>query len=107
MTPKRSSREPGPGSAQIVLDSIIHDLGELLARRGVRTEEMIRIAGFFESAKALWLATAEGRDPMPGAVLSHRLRVLIDICPPELKDFGERLAVAAQILEEGARKKRA
>jgi hypothetical protein len=111
MTPKRSgprsSGEQGPGSAQLVLDSIIHDLEELIAQRGVRTEEMIRIAGFFESAKALWLATAEGREQMPGVVLSHRLRVLIDICPPELKEYGERLALAAQILDEVAQKKRA
>jgi hypothetical protein len=90
-----------------VLDGVIYDLGDLIAERGVRTEEMIRVAGFFESAKALWLATAAAREPMPNTVLSHRLRVLVDICPLELKEYGERLALALKILDESAQKKRA
>jgi hypothetical protein len=101
------SPEDAPRSAQVVLDGIIYDLGDLIAERGVRTEEMIRIAGFFESAKALWLATAAAREPMPNPVLAHRLRVLIDICPPELKAYGDRLGLAVQILDEAAQKKRA
>jgi hypothetical protein len=107
MTPKRSSRESGAHSAQLILNGIIHDLGELLNKHGVRTEEMIRVAGFFESAKALWIAAAASQEPMPGAVLSHRFQVLIDICPPELKEYGERLGVAARILDDVALKKRA
>jgi hypothetical protein len=64
---------------------------------------MIRIGGFFESAKALWLASASAREPMPSTVLAHRLRVLVDICPPELKQYRERLELGLQILEESER----
>jgi hypothetical protein len=107
MGAKRDESAGGARSVQVVLDGVIHDLGSLVEQRGVRTEEMIRVAGFFESVKALWLATASGRDPMPSPVLAHRLRVLVDICPPELKEYGERLELALKILDESAEKKRA
>src|SRR6267154_12007 len=93
--------EDGPRSAQVVLVGVIYDLRAMISVRGVQSEEMIRVAGFFESAKALWLASA--REPMPGRVLGHRLRVLIDICPPELRTYRERLELGWQILEESER----
>ena len=95
--------EDGPRSAQVVLVGVIYDLRAMIAERGVASEEMIRVAGFFESAKALWLGSASAREPMPSAVLGHRLRVLIDICPPELKHYRERLELGLQILDESER----
>ena len=95
--------EDGARSAQIILVGVIYDLRAMITERGVRTEEMIRIAGFFESAKALWLASASAHEPMAAAVLSQRLRVLVDICPPELEEYGERLELGLQILEESER----
>jgi hypothetical protein len=88
------------------LDRVVYELGELVSVRGVRTEEMIRIAGFFESAKALWLASGSDSEPMPDSVLAHRLRVLIDICPPELRAYGERLEGGLKILEEAERQQK-
>ena len=107
-SPRRSPLWGGDGSrsAQVVLSGVVYDLRELVAGRGVQTEEMIRIAGFSESAKALWLATADAREPMPAPLLVHRLRVLVDICPPELRDYRERLELGLQILEESERQRK-
>lgn len=87
---------------------MVAELEDLVSTRGVRTEEMIRIAGFFESAKALWLASASSNEPMPDSMLAHRLRVLVDICPPELKAYRERLGLGMRNLNEAeGRQKRA
>ena len=95
--------EDGPRSAQVVLVGVVYDLRAMITELGVQGEEMIRAAGFFESAKALWLASASAREPMPGAVLAQRLRVLADVCPPELKSYRERLELGLRILEESER----
>jgi hypothetical protein len=100
--------EDGLRTAQTALDRVIYDLGDLVASRGIRTEEMIRVAGFFESAKALWLASGSPANPMPMAVFANRLRVLADICPPELRQLGQRLEQALKVLDESVqRQKRA
>jgi len=91
--------DDGFRSAKLILDGVVHDLSDYVAKHGVRTEENIRAAGFFESAKALWFATGTGTSSMPLTVLQHRLKILIDICPPELKSFGERLELGLKILE--------
>lgn len=102
------SSEEGLRAAQAILDAVMFDLGDLVSAHGTPTEEMIRISGFFESAKALWLATGSRSDPMPGPMFANRLRVLADICPPELRHLGERLERALKILEESMqRQKRA
>jgi len=107
VTRRRSTPKPNDGfrAAQLALDGVVHDLGEIIARQGTRTEEMIRAAGFFESAKALWFATGSGAS-MPRTVLQHRLKILIDICPAELKSFGERLELGLKMLEESERQQR-
>jgi hypothetical protein len=92
--------DDGFRSAKLILDGVVHDLSDYVARHGVRTEETIRAAGFFESAKALWFATGAGTSSMPRSVLHNRLRILIDICPPELKSYGEKLELALKILEK-------
>ena len=94
------SPEESLRAAQEVLDSVMYDLGDLIAAQGIRTEEMIRISGFFESAKALWLATGSPADPLPRPMFANRLRVLADICPPDLRELGERLERALNMLEE-------
>src|SRR5882762_2514965 len=93
-------------SAQAILDSVMYDLGDLIAAEGILTEEMIRISGFFESAKALWLATGSPSNPMPRTMFANRLRVLADICPPELRHLGERLELALKILEESVKQQK-
>ena len=108
MTRRHPLPPPDDGfrSAQLILDGVVHDLGDYIAKHGIRTEEMIRASGFFESAKALWFATGAGTSSMPRTVLGHRLKILIDICPPELKSFGDRLELGLKILEESERQQR-
>jgi hypothetical protein len=95
--------DPAKGllSAEVILTGVVYELRELVMQRGVRSEEMIRIAGFFESAKALWIELV-ARDVVVRSAVAHRLKVLGDICPPELPEFRGRLRLAQQLVEEAA-----
>lgn len=83
-------------SAEVILTGVVFELRELIMLRGVRSEEMIRASAFFESAKALWIVMV-GREPMSLTELTHRLQILVDICPPELRSYRGSLELARQI----------
>jgi hypothetical protein len=98
--------EDGRRAAQEILDRVMFDLGGVLAAEGLHSEETIRMAGFFESAKSLWLETGSPSDPMTSAMFVNRLRVLTDICPPELSELGDRLARALKMMEDSVQQQK-
>jgi hypothetical protein len=90
-------------SAEVILTGVVYELREMVMQRGVRSGEMILVAGFFESAKALWIEMV-ARETLAPAAVEHRLKVLADICPPELPEFRARLRLARQIVEDSVRR---
>jgi hypothetical protein len=105
MTRQRRTSDTGLLPAEVILTGIVYELRELVMQRGVRSEEMIRVSGFFESAKALWIEMV-ARDSIVTSAVAHRLRILADICPPELPDYRSRLRLAQELVEESDRRGR-